>query len=122
VIGLNDWARNLVDATVEVADKVERSYPCGKHTSFNCKRTVPLARVEILPSHAPLAGGFFVELHRYTFPDGRIVEEYVQHTEKNCDVYVFLALRDSAGNSLPESVWESWLIAVRAACYCKHTC
>jgi hypothetical protein len=122
VIGLNQWARDLTQTTVEVQEEVKRLFPCGKSTSFQRVESVPQARVEKLAVIVHVPGGFSVDLQRYTFPDGRVFEEYVQHCEKNCDVHVFVALRDASGNPLPESLWQTWEIGFHSACYCRHTC
>ena len=118
-----DGAVELHDGRrLEAEELVERRYPCGKQASFASTTSVLRARVEPLACARLELSGSSVQLQRYVFPDGAVVEEFVQHCERNCNEYVFIALRDGAGNSLPDSLWQSWEIGFRANGYCKHTC
>lgn len=78
---LNDSGQKLVEGAV-----IKREYSCDLRFSAG---------------HRPLP------LHQYQLPDGRNFFEYVQEgMAASGREVVFLALQDSAGKVVPESLWS----------------
>jgi hypothetical protein len=66
---------------------------------------VPIAIItkigEIEGAFAPVVA----ELNRYELPGGRVFEEYVQAAPWHSGPCYYIALKDSAGNPVRESLW-----------------
>lgn len=118
--GLNNQARDRVEAVTMAKMDGVCHYPCGGARTFTRDVEVNVYRVENLKT-VTVEGGHQVELKRYAGPKGETFEEYVQAVRVACDVHVFLALKTDAG-PVAESVREEWELGVASACYCRHTC
>lgn len=104
-IGLNPWARRLVNSKQKVREEGIRTYANGKKQRFNRWRRMPDARRE----HAGIIRGAWLPkvapLHRYTMPDGTVYVEFVQCTPWSGGPCYFIALMDKHGNPVPQSLW-----------------
>lgn len=105
--GLNAWAREVVLATQVVTEIGVRKFADGKIEAFERAVAVPLARItkvgEIESAFAPGVKAF--DLSRYELPDGRIYEEYIQAQPWSSGPCYYIALKDSAGEPVRESLW-----------------
>lgn len=110
-IGLNDWARRLVARKEKVREFGVQVFGNGKRKQFARWRRVPMVRTE----HAGVIKGAWnpqvAKLHRYTLPTGEVYVEYVQATPWSGGPCYFIALKDSKGNPVPESLWTDEEIA-----------
>lgn len=106
-IGLNDWAKLFVGETQIVHEQGSRRYPNGRLERFDRTLVVRLAKVEVIDSITGM-GCRWYDLHRYTMPDGRVYEEFVQASTWSGGPNLFIALvRLKRGQriSVPESHW-----------------
>jgi hypothetical protein len=104
-IGLNKWAKRKVRATKRVREVGRQIEPSGKEVEFD--RTVLIPRLQKC-RYSKLRGAYklFVgDLHRYTLANGQVLEEYLQATMHSGGPCYFLALRDSSGKPLEQSLW-----------------
>lgn len=106
IIGLNEWAANLVHQT-EIVEEIGcyRTFSDARVEPFNRKVEIPIAQVNEVGSFV----GMFDEeypLHEYRMPDGRKYIEFVQAEPWSSGPCIFLALKDDSGNSVPESLWS----------------
>ncbi len=104
-IGLNKWAKRKVTATKVVREIGKQIQPGGKVVKFDRTVKAPLVQKK---RYSKLRGTYKLfagDLHRYTMPDGQIVEEYLQETMHCGGPCYFLALRDAAGEPLTKSLW-----------------
>lgn len=108
VRGLNYWARaELEGGYVKVKDKVTRIFPDGVIEQFEEENIVSLVKIET--SGKKYSGMFDNEyaLMKYTFPDGRVWEEYEQAAPWSSGPVIFLALKDTkTGTIIKESLWS----------------
>jgi len=116
LVGLNSWASQLARQTTTVIETGQRNTPEGKFLEhFERQVQIPVTTVEKCGS---FQGMFEIEypLNRYTFPDGRVFQEFVQAAPWSLDDAVlervgghcfFLALKDSEGKESPESLWSN---------------
>lgn len=104
-IGLNKWAKRTVRATKLVREIGKQIQANGKTVKFDRTVKVPVVQKrrysKIRGTYVLFAG----DLHRYTLPNGQILEEYVQETLHCGGPCYFIALRDSAGNPEKRSLW-----------------
>lgn len=105
-IGLNPWASKLVSRKVKVHDVVTRTFPGGKRKSFAVWHKIPVARIQKIGTIPGAWTPSVADLHRYTFPDGRVYEEYVQVTPWSGGPCYFIALKDKNGVPVPKSLWS----------------
>lgn len=104
-IGLNKRARRLVQRKICVHEQGLRTFANGRTQRFNRWRRIPVARKEVI---GVIAGAWIpvvAQLHRYTLPGGRVLEEFVQATPWSSGPCYFLALQDKKGRPVPESLW-----------------
>lgn len=111
IVGLNDRARKFVRAkpVLIYTETVIQEYPDGHREILGPN---PVYRPSVTKESS---GGSFVgmfdndEQHPlfryYTFPGGRMYYEAVQDQVQSSGLVVFLALKDEAGNWIPESLW-----------------
>jgi hypothetical protein len=104
-IGLNTWARKLVTRKLTVREEGTRTFPGGKKQRFSRWRRMPVARKQ----HVGVIRGAWIPvvavLHRYTMPNGEQYVEFVQANPWSSGPQYFIALKDSRGNPVPESLW-----------------
>ena len=78
--GLNKWAKRTVRATKVVHEIGKQIEANGKEVKFDRKVKVPVVQKrrysKIRGTYVLFAG----DLHRYTLPNGQVLEEYVQET------------------------------------------
>lgn len=105
-IGLNPWATKLVKRKIKVHDVVTRTFPGGKKKRFAHWHRISVARVEKISTITGAFTSVVADLHRYTFPDGRVFEEFVQVTPWSGGPCYFIALKDKTGAPVPNSLWS----------------
>jgi hypothetical protein len=105
--GLNAWARELVLTTHVVTEIGVRKYADDTIEPFIREATIPVATLtkiaEIDSAFAPRMP--VADLNRYELPDGRVYEEYVQAQPWNGGPCSYIALKDSSGEPVRESLW-----------------
>lgn len=111
-VGLNDRAKALVagEPVLDYTERVTRVFPDGREEALP-DRAVMTSTVkceELADDDCDVSdpfGGNDVPLHRYTFPDGRVLTEAVQAEPWSSGPVVFTALKDESGAWVPESLW-----------------
>ena len=104
-MGLNEWASNLVDESIDAREigQVETIFgDVIEHFSRSVK--VLVAKVDECGAYVGMEGDEYA-LKRYTFPDGRVYETFVQAESWSSGPCFFLALKDKDGKVVPESLW-----------------
>lgn len=104
-IGLNAWATKLVSRKTKVHDIGIRTLPGGRVVKLDYWHRVPVARKEKIGKIDGAWNPHVADLHRYTFPDGRVYEEYVQATPWSGGPCYFIALRDKRKRPVRQSLW-----------------
>lgn len=103
--GLNKWARRTVRATKLVREIGKQIQPNGEVVKFDRTVKVPVVQKrrysKIRGTYVLFAG----DLHRYTLPNGKVLEEYVQETLHCGGPCYFIALRDGNGKPEKRSLW-----------------
>lgn len=107
LMGLSVHAQEIIKAEeVKIGTRViEEIYDDGSDDRF----TEPITRDNPCQTHYDDLEGMFEELFplwRYTFDDGTILEEYVQAQPWSSGPCFFIALKDSDGNVVKESLWD----------------
>ncbi|MBX9685673.1 MAG: hypothetical protein K2X27_03160 [Candidatus Obscuribacterales bacterium] len=104
-VGLNPWAKRLVNRKVKVREQGVRFFADGSKQSFKRWARLPDARKE----HAGVIRGAYTPvvaaLHRYTMADGRQFFEYLQAAPWYGGPVYYVALKDKNGKPVPESLW-----------------
>ena len=106
LIGLNEWASKLVRQTTTIVEVGRKETTDGKWLEdFSRRVLVPVAKIE---KCGGFQGMFETEhpLNRYTFPDGRVFQEFVQAEPWSSGPCFFLALKDGEGREVLESLWS----------------
>lgn len=104
-IGLNKWAKRRVNATRKVREIGKQILPNGKEVEFDRTVRAPIAQKT---RYSKVRGSYrlFVgDLHRYTLPNGKVLEEYVQQIMHSGGLCYFVALRDMSGEPEARSLW-----------------
>jgi hypothetical protein len=100
-------------ATQEVEEIGVRRYPDDTIEPFIRKVSAPLATIckigEIKSAFSP--GMPVADLRRYELPTGEVYEEYIQAQPWNGGPCYYIALKDSAGEPVRESLWTTKQIA-----------
>ncbi len=105
-VGLNPWATRKVSKTMWVREVGVRILPGGRRQPFNRKLPVPVARKEVIGQIEGAFTDIVANLYRHTMPNGKAYDEFVQATPWSSGPCYFLALKDSDGNVVPESLWS----------------
>lgn len=105
-IGLNDWAKQTVQATQAVREVGARILPGGKVESFDRQVRVPVAEIEVIGKIEGAWNDHVADLHRYKMPNGSVFEEYVQETPWSGGPCYFIALKNKKGNVVRQSLWS----------------
>ena len=109
--GLNKDAELLLKEKgvwVECTDVILRKFANGHEETFTVNNIVINPKI-IVESYDCFYGMFDEKfsLSRYAFPDGEIIEEYVQETVWSSGPCIFLALRDGkTGKPIAKSLWR----------------
>ena len=82
-----------------------RILPSGEAVPFDRTITVTLATVEVVGKITGAWKDHVANLHRYTFPDGRVYEEYVQAELWSSGPCYFIALKTKKGTVVTQSLW-----------------
>lgn len=104
-IGLNSWARKNVAGKHSVREIGVQILPGGKKRRFNRWRRVSIARIQQIGVIKGAWNPAVAQLKRYTMPDGRVFEEFVQEVPWSGGPCYHIALKDGRGNVVPESLW-----------------
>lgn len=107
-IGLNERAQELVRGTPVFlfSEEVTRVYPDGRREILP-PREVQGSSVKV-EDNGVIEGAWtdvVSTLHKHTLPDGRVLREEVQANPWSSGPCYFVALKDEAGNWVPESLW-----------------
>lgn len=105
-IGLNDWARNFVSGTQDVREVGIRILPGGAIESFDRQMTVPVVKVEKVGEIHGAWKDVVANLHRYTMPNGKVYEEYIQAEPWSSGPCYFIALKNAKGKPVTQSLWS----------------
>ncbi len=105
-IGLNDWARALVHQRRDVREVGDTILPNGDAVPFDRKGTALVAGVETIGEIVGAFSDCVAHLSRYTLPDGRVFDEFVQAEPWSSGPCYFIALKDGEGNEVAESLWS----------------
>lgn len=103
--GLNKWAKRKVNATKAVREIGAEIASDGTVTPFDRQVRVPIAQKRRYSKQRGAYRLFVGDLHRYTLPTGVVLEEYLQQIIWSGGPCYFIALRDSAGQPVPQSLW-----------------
>lgn len=104
--GLNDWARKTVLRKEKVRQFGVNVFADGRRKRFARWVNLPVARIQVYGILAGVWKPQVAELHRYTMPGGRVLEEYVQESPWSSGPVYHIALRDvKTGKPVPESLW-----------------
>ncbi|MBU6452438.1 MAG: hypothetical protein KGS72_11705 [Cyanobacteria bacterium REEB67] len=106
-IGLNEWARQKVSLSHVVREVGARILPSGRAVPFDRTMSVPLATKEVVGKITGAWTDHVANLHRYTFPDGRVYEEFIQAEPWSGGPCYYIALKNLKGNVIRQSLWTS---------------
>lgn len=106
IFGLTEEALKLLNdyESIKINERGVRTYPDGRTEHFEREVTKDPRKIEKCGSFC----GMFDEecpLHRYTMPNGKVYEEYVQADPWSSGPCFFLALRDENG-PIEETLWS----------------
>ncbi|MBX9720071.1 MAG: hypothetical protein K2X81_01645 [Candidatus Obscuribacterales bacterium] len=104
-MGLNDWARKLVNTKVKVREHGVRIFSDGTRMQFSRWARIPVVRKEHAGAIASMSHKENRILHRYTLPSGVQYTEYLQACPGSGGPCYFIALKDSNGVPVPDSLW-----------------
>jgi hypothetical protein len=104
-IGLNNWAKRKVRRTKLIREIGKEIRPSGKEVPFDRTVRVPVTQKSVYSKVRASYKLFAGDLHRYVLANGAVLEEYVQATIHSGGPCYFIALRDSSGEAVPESLW-----------------
>ena len=108
-IGLNEWARRLVLRKQKVREHGVRVFANGRKQEFSRWRRIPVTRVEQVGVIRGVYRAEVAKLHRYTFADGRVYEEFVQAERLSGGPCYFVALKTDKGEGsrvVLKSLWS----------------
>lgn len=91
-VGLNAWAKKLVHDIHSVSEKGIRTFQDGRQESFDRNVEVNLVKVEQIGEITVMHCQFFPR-HRYTMPDGRVYEEYLQASPWSGGPHLYMGLK-----------------------------
>jgi hypothetical protein len=118
IIGLNAWAKELVDQTETVVEVGRVETITGdwiENFERKVQRKVQNGVVKT-PSGNKYSGSSYGEeycLNKYTFVNGRVLEEFLQAAPWDSGPCFFLALKDKNGEKVLESLWTDEQIDAR---------
>jgi hypothetical protein len=101
-VGLNKWAKRRVSATRAVKSLIT---PEGKQIDLPRPFELPIAEKAAVGTITGAYVDEVAKLHRYTFPSGRVYEEYVQCSPWCGGPMYYIALRRLDGTPLKLSLW-----------------
>jgi hypothetical protein len=104
--GLNDWAQKTVRRKQKVRQIGVNHFADGTRKRFARWTRLPVARVQVIGILRGVWVDKVADLHRYTMPDGKVYEEYVQAEPWSSGPVYHIALRDvKTGKPVPQSLW-----------------
>lgn len=111
-IGLNKWARDLLESQpqnrVEIVGWRKTLDHTGKEVSagpYDHAYSEPSYKVEDIAAVDGAWTEKFFTLHRYTLVDGTVYEEYIQAEPWSSGPMYFIALKTKGGMPVVESLW-----------------
>jgi hypothetical protein len=117
-IGLNYWANKMLYDHRQTGVMERWFYPDEteiddpKPFLVDSVRTrIPTHKIEIIGKIEGAWNPHVADLRRFTLEDGTIYEEYIQAEPWSSGPCYFIALKDSEGNPVPESLWTDEEIA-----------
>lgn len=110
--GLNDWARKTICKREKVHVTGEMTFKDGRRKRFSRWTKVPVARIQVIGKLPGVWIPYVTDLHRYTMPDGKVYEEFLQCDPWSSGPVYHLALRDArTGKPVAKSLWTDEEIA-----------
>lgn len=116
-VGLTEKAQQIVvgEPTILYTETGRRVWADGRVEEYSHSVYGPAARKEETGRRTPGMGYDYDDLdgeplYRYIFPDGRVLEEYVQDCPWSSGPCAFIALKED-GEPLPESLWPQAAIS-----------
>jgi hypothetical protein len=106
-VGLNKWASDKVSRQQTVREVGARILPNGRAVPFDRQVVVPVAKVEVIGKITGAWKDVVANLHRYTLPDGRVYEEFIQAEPWSSGPCYFIALKNLKGNVISQSLWTT---------------
>lgn len=105
--GLSKRGRKIVNAVLKGVTEVGHTvYPDGNKVEFTREQVPAVKNVEVVGYVKGAYKGRAGLRRRYTFHDGRVLEEFCQSKIHCGGPNYFIALRDTAtGAVVPESLW-----------------
>ena len=104
--GLNDWARSQVLLREEALVQGTITYDDGRQKAFSRREWFLVAETETIGEIEGAWTDVIANLTRYTLPDGRVFDEYVQDVPWSSGPVYHIALKDaSTGKPVPQSLW-----------------
>lgn len=104
--GLNTWATKTVLKREKARITGEMRFQDGRRKSFSRWAKVPVARIKVIGKIAGVYKDFVGDLHRYSMPDGKVYDEYVQCTPWSSGPVYHIALKDArTGAPVAQSLW-----------------
>jgi len=104
--GLNEWAKKNVTKREKVRITGEMKFQDGRRRSFSRWGKVPVARIRVIGKITGVWVPKVADLHRYTMPDGKVYEEYVQAEPWSGGPVYHIALKDAkTGKPVAKSLW-----------------
>lgn len=106
--GLNKSAKKLVLKKVMVREIGTTILPDGKRVNFDRRRPIPAAKKQVIGDIKTMNPQLaLAQLHRFTMPDGRVFEEFVQAAPWSGGPCYFIALKFGSGPNIGKPVAES---------------
>jgi hypothetical protein len=105
-LGLNDWAKRTVCKREKVRIEGVMQFSDGRRKRFVRWANVPQARIKVIGIVTGAWKPKVADLHRYSMPDGRVYEEYVQCAPWSGGPVYHIALKNAkTGLPVAESLW-----------------
>lgn len=104
-VGLNKWATDMVGRRIKLHEIGVSILPNGKVRKFDRWVRVPVAKRRVIGTIPGAYKDVAANLHSYTMPDGKVYVEYVQATPWSGGPCYHVALKDSKGRVVKQSLW-----------------
>ncbi len=106
--GLNEWARTTVLRREKVHITGEMRFGDGRRKRFTRWAKVPVARIKVIGKITGAWKPHVADLHRYSMPDGKVYDEYIQCTPWSAGPVYHIALKDAkTGQPVAKSLWTN---------------
>lgn len=103
--GLNAWGKKCVARMLEAVVEGTITFPNGKTETFRNLSTPAVIKTEVIGQIAGSYVDTVAPLRAYTMRNGRVLEEFVEHTIHCGGPNYYIALRYRGGRVLKQSQW-----------------